>query len=261
MAQRILSWNVNGIRSCVNKGFLPWLGRSRADIVCLQETRVSEEQLPEGLRGSRTFPHFSLTEASSRKGYSGVGLFSRKAPEQLTTSLGRPRFDREGRFQLAQFPDFLLANVYFPNGSGKDRDNSRVSYKLSFTRRVFDLVDEAREQTGLPAVILGDFNTAPAEIDLARPKENRKTSGFLPEECRALSRCLKRGYVDTFRHLHPEEVRYSWWSSRFGVRAKNIGWRIDLILVSEDLVPRLKKAFVLTDVMGSDHCPIGIELG
>lgn len=258
--RRILSWNVNGIRACVDKGFLDWLRRSKGDMVGLQEMRVGEDKLPPGLRRQRRFPHFSLSVATSRKGYSGVGLFSRDEPVSLRTQLDRPRFDREGRFQLAQFEDLLVANVYFPNGNGKDRDNSRVPYKLSFTRRVFDVVDEARAETGLPAVIMGDFNTAPAEIDLARPKDNKKTSGFLPEERKALAKCLRRGYVDTFRSLYPDEVRYSWWSSRFGVRAKNIGWRIDLLVVSEDLLPRVSDAFILTNVMGSDHCPIGIEL-
>ncbi len=244
----------------MGKGFLDWLRRARADVVGLQEMRVSEEKLPPGLRRSRRFPHFSLSEASSRKGYSGVGLLSRDKPAELRAALDRPRFDREGRFQLVRFDDLLVANVYFPNGNGKERDNSRVPYKLAFTRRVFDVVDEARAATGLPAVIMGDFNTAPEEIDLARPKDNKKTSGFLMEERKALAKCLKRGYVDTFRALNPDAVRYSWWSSRFGVRAKNVGWRIDLLVVSEDLMPRVKNAFILTDVMGSDHCPIGIDL-
>lgn len=260
VARRILSWNVNGIRSCVGKGLVDWLRRSRADVVGLQETRVDAEKLPGELLRIRRFPHFSLEVARSRKGYSGVGLLSRVEPEVLQTSLGIPRFDREGRFQLARFEDLLIANVYFPNGSGKNRDNSRVPYKLSFTRRVFDIVDQHRRESGLPAIIMGDFNTAPEPIDLARPGPNEKTSGFLPRERRALARCLERGYVDTFRALNPDDVRYSWWSSRFGVREKNIGWRIDLILASEDLMPRVRKAFVLTEVLGSDHCPIGIEL-
>ena len=142
VARRILSWNVNGIRSCVGKGLVDWLRRSRADVVGLQETRVDAEKLPGELLRIRRFPHFSLEVARSRKGYSGVGLLSRVEPEVLQTSLGIPRFDREGRFQLARFEDLLIANVYFPNGSGKNRDNSRVPYKLSFTRRVFDIVDE-----------------------------------------------------------------------------------------------------------------------
>lgn len=258
--RRILSWNVNGIRACVDKGFLDWLRRAKGDVVGLQEMRVDEEKVPPGLRRSRRFPHFALSVATSRKGYSGVGLLSREKPEEITTELSRPRFDREGRFQLARYDDLLVANVYFPNGNGKERDNSRVPYKLSFTRRVFDVVDQARAETGLPAIIMGDFNTAPHEIDLARPKDNKKTSGFLPEERRALRKCLDRGYVDTFRALHPDEIKYSWWSSRFGVRAKNIGWRIDLLVVSEDLLPRVKNAFILTKVMGSDHCPIGIDI-
>lgn len=260
MPRRILSWNVNGIRACVDKGFLDWLRRSRGDVVGLQETRVDAEQVPPGLTRSRRFPSFSLSVATSRKGYSGVGLLSRETPEEIRTDLGRPRFDREGRFQLARFDDLLVANVYFPNGNGKERDNSRVPYKLSFTRRVFEVVDEARAATGLPAVIMGDFNTAPEPIDLARPRQNEKTSGFLPQERRALARCIQRGYVDTFRALHPDEVSYSWWSSRFGVREKNIGWRIDLVVVSADLMPRVRSAFILTKVRGSDHCPIGIEI-
>lgn len=258
--RRILSWNVNGIRACVDKGFLDWLRRSKGDVVGLQETRASDDKVPAGLRRSRRFPHFFLSEATSKKGYSGVAVLSRENPVEVRTGLSRPRFDREGRFQLVRYEDLLVANVYFPNGNGKERDNSRVPYKLSFTRRVFDVVDEARAATGLPAVIMGDFNTAPEEIDLARPKDNKKTSGFLPNERKALAQCLKRGYVDTFRALHPEAVKYSWWSSRFGVRKKNIGWRIDLLFVSEDLMPRVKDAFILTNVMGSDHCPIGIDL-
>ncbi len=239
---------------------MDWLRQSRADIVGLQETRVDAARLPPEIRSVRRFPHFHLQEASSKKGYSGVALLSRHAPQEVQTVLDRPRFDREGRFQLARFDDLLVANVYFPNGSGKDRDNGRVPYKLAFTRRVFEVVDQARAETGLPAVIMGDFNTAPEAIDLARPRANEKTSGFLPRERKALAACLARGYVDTFRALHTEEVRYSWWSSRFGVREKNIGWRIDLMVVSQDLLPRVRASFVLTDVPGSDHCPVGIEI-
>ena len=244
---RIVSWNVNGLRACVQKGFTTQIRKLKADVLGLQETRVQEEDVPEEIGRLRRFPHFSLHAARSRKGYSGVGLLSREEPDVLSVDLGDESYDVEGRFQLATFPGLLLANVYFPNGSGKERDNSRVPYKLDFTRRVF-------------ALICGDYNTAPQAIDLARPKPNEKTSGFLPEERQAFAELLDRGWVDTFRHFHPEKVAYSWWSQRFGVREKNIGWRIDHMLASEDLLPRVQDAWIRPKILGSDHCPIGIDL-
>ncbi len=257
---RILSWNVNGIRSCVSKGFVDWLAQARADVVGLQETRAELEHFPAELRALARFPQLHQSTATSRKGYSGVALLSRQAPLEVTTELGDAAFDAEGRFQLARYPGVLIANVYFPNGSGKERDNARVPFKLAFTRRVFDVVEAAMRQTGLPSLVMGDFNTAPAAIDLARPKANEKTSGFLPEERRCLVECFERGFVDAFRALHPARVEYSWWSQRFGVREKNIGWRIDLVAVSRDLLPHVRRAFVLGEVRGSDHCPVGIEI-
>ncbi|MFP6663170.1 MAG: exodeoxyribonuclease III [Deltaproteobacteria bacterium] len=257
---RIASWNVNGLRACVRKGFCKEIRKLKADVIGLQETRVELADVPEELGRLRSFPHFNLHSARSRKGYSGVGLLAREAPEALSIDLGVEEYDIEGRFQMARLPGLLIANAYFPNGSGKDRDNSRVPYKLAFTRRVFDIVEAERKKTGLPALIFGDFNTAPQAIDLARPGPNEKTSGFLPEERAAFTELLARGWVDTFRHLHPEKVQYSWWSQRFGVRAKNIGWRIDQILASEDLVAKLRGAFVWDQIQGSDHCPIGVDL-
>jgi len=153
-----------------------------------------------------------------------------------------------------------VANAYFPKGSGSLRDNSRVPYKLAFTRHVFDFLDAARRTTGKPIVLLGDFNIAPTPIDLARPRGNETTSGFLPEERELLASCLARGWVDTFRSLHPDEARYTWWSNRFGVRERNIGWRIDHVLVTRDLAPRVERAFIWDHVRGSDHCPVGIDL-
>ncbi len=261
MAQtRIVSWNVNGIRSCVSKGFVDWLKTSGADIVGLQETRVESEAFPPELQTLEGWPHLHPVAARSRKGYSGVALLSRVAPVEVLTELGDANFDSEGRFQLARYAGLLIANAYFPNGSGKDRDNSRVPFKLEFTRRVFEVVEKERRRTGLPALIMGDFNTAPQPIDLARPKANEKTSGFLPQERVDLAACLGKGWTDTFRSLNPEAVEYSWWSQRFGVREKNIGWRIDLVVASRDLLPKLRRAFILGQVRGSDHCPVGIEL-
>jgi exodeoxyribonuclease-3 len=257
---RFVSWNVNGVRSCAGKGLLDWLASARADVVGLQEVRAEIDEIPEALRRHRRFRSMALSAATSKRGYSGVALLSRVAPAEISTTLGREEFDREGRFLLARFDGLLVANVYFPKGSGTLRDNSRVPYKLAFTRRVFDVVGRARRRTGLPAILLGDFNIAPQPIDLARPRGNETTSGFLPEERALFARCLARGYLDSFRALHPEAVRYSWWSNRIGVRDRNIGWRIDHVVVSCDLLPRVRAAFVWDQVKGSDHCPVGIDL-
>ena len=209
MPRRFVSWNVNGIRACVRKGFLDWLPAARADLIGLQETRCEHEDLPgmlhraARLRGTRTG-----CRARSRRGYSGVAILSRKAPLAIEAELGDESFDREGRFLLARFADLLVANVYFPKGSGTQRDNSRVPYKLAFTEHVFEAVRRrAARGTGLPAILMGDFNIAPEPIDLARPRGNETTSGFLPEERALLARCMGRGWVDTFRALHPDGVQ------------------------------------------------------
>jgi exodeoxyribonuclease-3 len=250
---KITSWNVNGLRACAKKGFLEWLSSSRSQIVGLQEVRALESQLPDEVASpSRWHTHFAPAE---RKGYSGVGLYSRLKPEGVDISLGEDRFDNEGRLQVAQFGSLLVANVYFPNGSGKDRDQSRVPYKLDFYQRLFEKLETERAQ-GRPIIVMGDFNTAHREIDLARPKSNHKTSGFLPIERDELDRWLMNGWTDTFRHFHAGPDHYTWWSQRFGVRAKNIGWRIDYLLASPGAMPFLKSAKIHPDVQGSDHCPI-----
>lgn len=260
MPLRLVTWNVNGIRSCVRKGFLDWLAESGADVVALQEVRCEPVDLPPELAAQRRFRHAAWVTARSKRGYSGVGLLSRKPPLRLLDSLGEESFDREGRFLLAEFEDLAVASVYFPKGSGNDRDNARVPYKLAFTEHVFEVLGRERRERGKPIVLLGDVNVAPEPIDLARPKGNEKTSGFLPEERELLARCLSRGWVDAYRALEPERVQYSWWSNRFGVREKNIGWRIDHAFVSDDLLPRVKRAFIHDHVRGSDHCPVGIDL-
>jgi exodeoxyribonuclease-3 len=194
-----------------------------------------------------------------KKGYSGVGLLSRLKPEAIETSLGAPHFDDEGRLQLARFGRLVVANGYFPNGSGKDRSNDRVPFKLDWYRALFERI-EALRRDGLHVLVMGDFNTAHKEIDLARPKDNRKTSGFLPEECEELERWIAAGWVDTFRAFEPGPGHYSWWSQRFGVREKNIGWRIDYVLASPSAMAYVKHAFIEPHVKGSDHCPIGVDL-
>jgi exodeoxyribonuclease-3 len=197
--------------------------------------------------------------SAERRGYSGVGLWSREAPDAVETTLGDPSFDTEGRLQIARFGALTVVNGYFPNGNGKNRDNGRVPYKLSFYRALFDRL-EADRAAGRPILVMGDFNTAHREIDLARPKQNVKTSGFLEEEREEFDRWLRAGWVDTFRAFEPGEGHYTWWSQRFGVREKNIGWRIDYVLASEGAMKHVRQAKIHPDVRGSDHCPISVEL-
>jgi exodeoxyribonuclease-3 len=254
---RVLSWNVNGLRAVLEKGFRPWLSRSRAAIVGLQEVRAREDQLTEHKQLFRGWHrHISAAE---RPGYSGVALLARKKPDEIETSLGDPAFDVEGRYQLARFGRLVVVNAYFPNGNGKERDNSRIPYKLAFYRKVFDRLESDRKR-GVPILVMGDFNTAHREIDLARPRENVKTSGFTPEERAELDRWIRAGWIDTFRRFEQGPGHYSWWSQRFGVREKNIGWRIDLVLASPGAEPHLRSAFIHAHVGGSDHCPVGVDV-
>jgi len=253
---RIYSWNVNGLRACAKRGFLEWLGGCRGQIIGVQEVRADESQLDEGLRRpKRWHSHFVSAE---RGGYSGVGLYSRRQPDAIATKLGDSEIDAEGRLQIARFGKLLVVNGYFPNGSGKDRDNGRVPFKLRFYRRLFEEL-EAERRAGGRIVVLGDFNTAHEEIDLARPKQNAKTSGFLDEEREELDRWLRAGWVDTFRQFEARAGHYTWWSQRFGVREKNIGWRIDYILASPAAMEHIKTARIHPTVLGSDHCPISID--
>ncbi len=256
-ALRILSWNVNGLRACGKKGFRRWLDRSDAFLVGVQEVRAKEEQLEE--RIARPKGWWTDFQAARRKGYSGVGLYARRAPDELATRLGSPSLDAEGRLQLARFGRLVVANVYFPNGSGKGRDNSRVPFKLRFYRTLFDELARLR-RGGKRILVMGDFNTAHREIDLARPRDNKDTSGFLPKERAELDRWIRSGWVDTFRRFEPEPGHYTWWSQRMGVRARNIGWRIDYVLASKGALPFVQHAFHQPDVKGSDHCPIGVDV-
>jgi exodeoxyribonuclease-3 len=255
---KIYSWNINGIRSAAKKGFGDWLASTDADLVGLQEVRADLDAIPTELRNPEDWhTHFVAAE---RKGYSGVGLYSRLPFEVETPSLGDPERDGEGRFHLARLQGLTVVNCYFPNGSGKNRDNGRVPFKLGFYQALFDLLRPAKE-AGDAIVVIGDYNTAHNDIDLARPKSNQKTSGFLPIERDELDRWLLSGWTDSFRHLHPETgERYTWWSQRFGVREKNIGWRIDYALLSPGARRYLVAADIHDQTMGSDHCPISIHL-
>lgn len=254
---RIYSWNVNGIRSATRKGLAGWIARSEAEIIGLQEVRADLAAIPTEISALDDYhQHFV---ASERKGYSGVGLLSRRAPDRIETGLGEERFDLEGRLQVARFGRLIVANGYFPNGSGKSRSNDRVPYKLDWYRSLFDRIERWR-RGGYRVLVMGDYNTAHREIDLARPKDNRKTSGFLPEECEELDRWAQAGWVDTFRSFETGPGHYSWWSQRQGVRARNIGWRIDYVFASPSAMPFIRNAFIEPDTQGSDHCPIGVDL-
>jgi exodeoxyribonuclease-3 len=256
-SMRVYSWNVNGIRAATKKGLDEWIRRSNAEIIGLQEVRAHHDAIPDEIRAIDDYQHHYV--AAERKGYSGVGLLSRLVPDRLDTSLGEERFDTEGRLQIARFGRLVVANGYFPNGSGKDRSNDRVPYKLDWYRALFEQVERWR-RAGYRVLVMGDYNTAHKEIDLARPKDNRKTSGFLPEECAELDRWIEAGWVDTFRTFETGPGHYSWWSQRFGVRAKNIGWRIDYVLASPSAMPYVRHAFIEPHTQGSDHCPIGVDL-
>ena len=254
---RILSWNVNGLRSCERKGFRRWLDRSRAWLVGVQEVRARREQLPARVHSPKGW-HTDFV-AAERAGYSGVGLYMRAAPSRVTHSLGARALDAEGRLQVAHFGKLVVANAYFPNGKGNARDNSRVPYKMRFYRALFSHLEKLRRR-GARILVMGDFNTAHRAIDLARPKQNEKISGFLPRERKELDRWLVAGWLDTLRMFEPGAGHYSWWSQRAGVREKNIGWRIDYVLATPNLKKYLRAAFIETKTRGSDHAPVGVEL-
>jgi exodeoxyribonuclease III len=254
---RIVSWNVNGLRACAKKGFAGFLETSGADVIGVQEVRAFPEQLDAEIRNPPGW-HTHFVPAR-RAGYSGVGLYSRRAPDRIETALGDERFDAEGRVLIASFGRLAIATVYFPKGSGNERDNSRVPYKLEFYAALFDRLQQLRRRG--PVFVIGDYNTAHTPIDLAHPKTNAKTSGFLSEERAELSRWLAAGWVDAFRVQHPDEGgHYTWWRQWGGAREKNVGWRIDYVLASPSAAARVRDAFIWSDVLGSDHCPVGVDI-
>lgn len=249
----IISWNVNGLRAIAKKGFLEWFKAEFPNILCIQETKASPEQLHYSL--IQPLSYFSYYNSAVKKGYSGVATYSRKRPKGHINGLGIPELDQEGRVVMTEFGSFILFNIYFPNGK---KNEERLKYKLDFYDACLDVFNKLRDE-GKRLVICGDFNTAHKEIDLARPKENEKVSGFLPIERALLDKFVSNGYVDTFRHFCQEPGHYTWWDQVTRARERNVGWRIDYFFVSENLVPKLKRAWILPEVMGSDHCPVGLE--
>lgn len=250
----IISWNVNGIRACLKKGFLDFLNQVSPDVLFLQETKVAEADLPDEVR--EPFGYKSVWHSAQRKGYSGVAVLTKKSPENVICGFGNDHFDCEGRVIQAAFNNTMMIGVYFPNGQ---RDEVRLRYKLSFYESFFDYCNELLA-SGKQVIVCGDFNTAHAPIDLARPKENQQTSGFLPIERAWISELIRRGYVDVYRNQYPTMEKYSWWSYRSAARSKNIGWRIDYFMASAEIANSVTNAYILTDIHGSDHCPVGITL-
>ena len=251
---KLISWNVNGVRAVVKKGFLDWLDQEQPDILCLQETKAHVDQLTAEIltdHGYHTFWH-----SGERRGYSGVATFCKEEPLYVQEGLGIKRYDAEGRVLITEHENFLLYNIYFPNGQ---KDNIRLQYKLDFYDELLPIINEQVE-SGNNVVVTGDWNTAHHPIDLARPKQNVNTSGFMPIEREKLDMYVENGWIDTFRLFHPEGDRYSWWTYRFGARERNVGWRIDYFFVNEGFLDNVEDADIHDEVMGSDHCPVSLEL-
>ena len=252
---KIITWNVNGLRAALKKGVKEWILDTSPDVMCLQETRVlPEEQLTEK---EREAPGYEMVwNPAEKKGYSGVATWFKERPQEVSLGFGEPRFDLEGRVIRTKHPDFYLYNIYFPNGQ---RGHDRVGYKLEFYEHLLGICNELHE-AGENIIITGDFNTAHNEIDLKNDKSNHKTSGFLPEERAMIDKYLAHGFVDPFRVLYPDKEKYSWWSFRGNARARNVGWRIDYFLISDGLLSRVEDVIIHDDVLGSDHCPVELQI-
>ncbi|MGV8906159.1 MAG: exodeoxyribonuclease III [Acetobacterium sp.] len=251
---QIISWNVNGIRAIEKKDFISWVEETQPDILCLQETKAEVTQLSEKLVNIPGYT--SCFHSAEKKGYSGTAVYYKVAPVSIKTGLSDPRFNKEGRTIILEYDDFILYNVYFPNGQ---KDEERLQYKMDFNHCLQKDIAELLK-SGKNVIVCGDINIAHSEIDLKHPKENSKRSGFLPEERAWVSDFLNIGMVDSWRSQHPDEVKYSWWSMRFNARKTNAGWRIDSFFVSEKFMNRVEKTEILDDIMGSDHCPIVLSI-
>jgi len=253
---KIISWNVNGLRALHKKGhFLPFLRKNKPDIFCVQETKAEADQLADDLRNPKGYYSF-FNHSKGRKGYSGVGIYSKEKPIKVTELMGVTTHEQEGRLLVAYYKDFVLLNAYFPNGgSGPDR----LKYKLEYYDHFFKFIEKLRKKYK-KVIFTGDVNTAHTKIDLARPKENEKNTGFLPIERAWIDKLITNGWVDTFRHFHPESIgAYTYWDMKTFARDRNVGWRIDYFFINKEFLPKIKTSEILSDVLGSDHCPILLE--
>jgi exodeoxyribonuclease-3 len=252
---KITTWNVNGIRAALNKGVEDWWQPENPDVLCLQEIKAMPEQLTKTQLA--VFDDFNAVwNPAKRRGYSGVATFSRVEPLETRIGMGNEVFDIEGRVIQSRYENFILFNIYFPNGQ---RDQERLDYKLGFYAHLLDICDQLHAD-GEKIIITGDFNTAHNEIDLKNPKENQNTSGFMPVERAWIDKYLEHGFVDAYRVLYPDRVEYTWWTYRFRARERGIGWRLDYYLVSEGLMPQIDDVRIHGEVMGSDHCPVSMIL-
>ena len=247
---RFISWNVNGLRACVGKGFEESFSKLDADFFCLQETKMQADQLDLQFPGYESFWNFA-----DKKGYSGTAIFTRQKPIQVMYGIGIDEHDHEGRVITMEMEDFYLITCYTPNSQDGLR---RLDYRMKWEDDFMDYLK--RLDAVKPIILCGDLNVAHEEIDLKNPKTNRKNAGFTDEERAKMTRLLSNGFIDSFRQLYPEQVTYSWWSYRFRAREKNAGWRIDYFIVSERLLQRIKDAKIHTEILGSDHCPVELEL-
>ena len=252
---KIISWNVNGVRAVLKKDFWTWFENTDADVIMLQETKAHPDQLDQEILLPKGFESAEWNWSKGKKGYSGTACFFRKKPISVSQGLKDDNYRGEGRVIMAEYPDFYLFNIYFPNGQMNDE---RLEYKLGFYDAFLDYAQKLRKTK--PIVVGGDFNTAHTEIDLKNPKSNKDRSGFLPIEREWIDKFIDHGYVDTFRLFEDGGGFYTWWSYRFKAREKNAGWRIDYFFVSEELKDKVKSMWHETEVFGSDHCPIGVEI-
>ncbi len=249
---KIISWNVNGLRAIIKKNFLEYIETEKPDILCLQETKLQKEQIPAEI--SQLSEYHQYWSFANKKGYSGVSLLSRKEP--ILVEYGLEDDDPEGRTIISDHGNFILINCYFPNGK---MSNERLEYKLEFYDRMLEIMNKYAH-SGKNIIICGDYNTAHKEIDLKNPRQNETESGFLPIERAWLDKLVETGYIDTFRYFDQRPEQYSWWTYRMGARQRNIGWRIDYFWVNKAFIENIKSAFIRQEIMGSDHCPVGIEL-
>ncbi len=247
---KFVSWNVNGLRACNEKGFQDIFKKMDADFFCLQETKMQEGQLDLRFEG-----YESYWNSAEKKGYSGTAIYTRKKPLNVSRGMGIEEHDHEGRIVTLEMEDFYLVCVYTPNSQDELK---RLDYRMRWEEDFREYLKKLDERK--PVIVCGDMNVAPEEIDLKNPKTNTRNPGFTIEERTKFKKLKEAGFVDTFRKLHQEEVKYSWWSYRFKAREKGIGWRIDFFLTSERLAERIEKAEIYDDVLGSDHCPVGLEI-
>lgn len=246
---KFISWNVNGLRACVGKGFLDFFKEADADVFCLQETKLQEGQIDLDLPGYHQYWNYA-----EKKGYSGTAIFAKQEPLSVSYGIGMEEHDHEGRVITLEYPDFYFITVYTPNSQN---ELARLDYRMKWEEDFLSYLKKLEEHK--PVIFCGDLNVAHQEIDLKNPKSNRKNAGFTDEERGKFTTLIQNGFVDTFRYFYPDqEGIYSWWSYRFSARAKNAGWRIDYFMVSEALKDRLEDAKIYTEVTGSDHCPVGL---